>query len=141
MKRMKWLGVVVALSLVAVACTDSVSESTEDLCESLESLNGTVGQIAGADVSPETTTIDDIEGAVSALKTAVQVVQDDEGDLADSLKADLQNNLDDLETSIEDIPGDSTVAEAGDAVATALNDFRTSWDATLSQLECEPVSS
>lgn len=140
MKRMKWLGAVLSVSLVAVACTDSVADSTEDLCGSLEALNNTVSQIAGADVSPDTVTVDDVEDAANALESAVADVQDAEGDLADSLKADLQNNLDNLESAIEDVPGDSTVAEAGDAVVAALADFNESWNETLSQLECTPAS-
>lgn len=140
MKRTKWLGAIISLTLVAAACTNSVEESTDELCQNLETLHSTVGAVAGADVSPETTTIDDIDNAASALESAVEDVQNAESDLADSLKAELQDNLEALQSAIQDIPGDSTVAEAGDSVATALTDFRQSWDETLSQLECEPAS-
>lgn len=136
MKRKALLSGVLALSLLAAACSDSVSDSAEDLCSSLEGLHDTVDQIGGSDVSTDSVTVDNVQGAVSDIESTVDDVQSAESDLSDSLKSQLQDDFDTLKSSIQDISGDSTLAEAGQDVVSAVAAFKTSWDQTLSELNC-----
>lgn len=140
MKLRTLVGMFVALSLVVVACSDSVADSAENLCSSLEALHGTMEQIAGADVSVDTTTVGDIQSAAEEAESAVQDVQDAESDLSDSLKAQLRDDLEELQSSIEGISANSTLAEAGQDVASALVTFKQSWDQTLNELNCSTDS-
>jgi hypothetical protein len=128
---------VLSLSLFVAACSGSVAETAEDLCTSLEALHDTMEQVAGADVSTDTVTIESLQNAVSEVETAVQDVQGAESDLSDSLKTQLREDFEELQSSIQDIPADSALAEAGDAVVAATTEFKASWDQTLSELNCE----
>jgi hypothetical protein len=56
------------------------------------------------------------------------------------LKSQLQDDFDQLKSAIEGISGDSTVAEAGDEVASAVTTFKQSWDQTLGELNCSTES-
>lgn len=124
------------MSLLVAACTASVSDSADQLCSSLEALQGTMEQIAGADANPDSTTIESVQDAAQEVESAVEEVQSAEVDLSDSLKSELQENFDELQSSIQGISEDMTLTEAGQAVASALTTFRQSWDQTLSELNC-----
>lgn len=140
MKRKALLSAILALSLLAAACSDSVADSAEDVCTSLEGLQDTVDQIGGADVSADSLTVDNVQNAVSEVESAVDDVQSAESDLSDSLKSQLQDDFDTLKSSIQGISGDSTLAEAGEDAVSAVAAFKTSWDQTLSELNCSTDS-
>lgn len=126
----------IALSLAVAACSDSVADSAADLCGSLEALGDTMKEVAGADASADATTVESVQSAVAEVESAVQDVRDTESDLSDALNSQLQEDFQDLQAAIEDIPGDSTLAEAGEDVVSALAAFKTSWDQTLAELNC-----
>lgn len=138
MKPRKLLAALAVTALILASCSPSVEESAEDLCSSLEALSDTVQQIAGADVSPGTITVDTVKSAVDEMESAVQDVQNAESGLSDALKSQLQSDFDELQSSVQDISGDSTLAEAAQDVVSAIAAFKESWDQTLSELNCEP---
>jgi TolA-binding protein len=135
MKR-NTLTTILALSMVLAACSDPVADSADELCGSLEDLNDTVEQVAGAEASVDTVTVEQIQDAAGEVESAVQDVQEAESDLSDSLKAQLRDDLEALQSSIQDIPADSTLAEVGEDVRAALTAFYQSWGQTLSELNC-----
>jgi translation initiation factor IF-2 len=135
MKR-NTLTTILALSMVLAACSDPVADSADELCGNLEDLNDTVEQVAGAEASVDTVTVEQVQDAAGEVESAVQDVQEAESDLSDSLKAQLRDDLEALQSSIQDIPADSTLAEVGEDVRAALTAFYQSWSQTLSELNC-----
>lgn len=136
MKRKALASVVLSLTLVVAACSDSVADSTEDLCNSLEALNDTMDQMAGATASADTVTVGAVQDATAEVQSAMQDVRDSESDLSESLKTQLLDDFEELQSSIQDIPADSTLTEAGQEVVTAVTTFKASWDQTLTELNC-----
>jgi methyl-accepting chemotaxis protein len=122
--------------MVLAACSDPVADSAEELCGSLEELNDTVEQVAGAEASADTVTVEQVQDAASDVESAVQDVQEAESDLSDSLKTQLRDDFEALQSSIQDIPADSTLAEVGEDVRDALTAFYQSWGQTLNELNC-----
>lgn len=136
MRRNTLVSAIVSLSLIVVACSDSVGDSAADLCSNLEDLNDTVQQVAGADVSADTVTMGQIQDAYSDLQSAVRSVRESEADVSDALKTQLSEDLETLGTAVQDIPADSTLSEAGEDVQAARTAFHESWEQTLSELNC-----
>jgi ABC-type phosphate/phosphonate transport system substrate-binding protein len=139
MKSRILLAAVAAPVLVfAVACSDddSVSDEAQDLCNSLESLNSTVEQVAGTDLDPSSTTVGDVQDQLGQIQSAVQSVQSAESDLGDAVKSALQDAFNDYESAIQDIPSDDTLAEAGASADSARAAFQQAWTETLSELQC-----
>jgi hypothetical protein len=133
------------LVLAAAACGDddgstSAGSASQSLCSSLQSLDGTVTQITDADVDPETTTIGDVENALGEVQSDLQDVKTSGADLASSLKTALQTAFNSLQDTVQDLPSDETVAEAGSSVEDAVQQFDTAWTNALDALNCSPGS-
>jgi len=130
--------------LIVTACgddDDSTADEAQQLCADLEALDSTVNQVAGADVDPNSTTIGDVQSAVGTLESEVAAVQDAEADLADSVKSDLQSAFDAFQSSVQDLPADDTLAEAGASIQAAAAQFQQAWEGVKSELSCEPTTS
>ena len=137
----------VSLLVLAVnACGDdddgssSPASDSQSLCGSLQSLDSTVDQITNADADPETTTVGDVQNALGQVQSDLRDVQTSGADLASSLKAALQTAVSSLENSVEDLPSDETLAEAGSSVEEAVQQLGTAWTNALDALNCSPSS-
>jgi hypothetical protein len=104
-------------------------------------LGATVAQVAAADVDVNETTVDQVSDALDELESQIDAVENAEDAVADAVRSDLRDAFDAYDEAIDDIDGDSTLAEAGAAVEAARNDFREAWDATLAELDCRPTQS
>jgi hypothetical protein len=133
------------LMLAAAACGDddgstSAGSASQSLCGSLQSLDSTVTQITDADVDPETTTIGDLENALGEVQSNLQDVQTSGADLASSLKIALQTAFNNLQDTVQDLPSDETVADAGSSVESAVQQLDTAWTNALDALNCSSGS-
>jgi hypothetical protein len=130
------------LVLTVTACGDdddgssSSASDSQSLCGSLQSLDSTVDQITSADADPETTTIGDLQNALGQVQSDLDDVQTSGADLASSLKTALQTAFNSLESSVEDLPSDETLADAGSSVESAVQQLGTAWTNALDALNC-----
>ncbi len=129
--------------VLASACgdDDSVSNATQGLCSSLDSLDQTVEQVAGSGIDPKTTTVGDVQDALDQIESGVQDVQSAEGGLGNAVKSSLQSAFDDFKSALQDIPSDDTLSQAGQAVTTAQSDFAQAWNDMVSELQCPAPTS
>ena len=136
--------VVGVLVLAAAACGEDGSTAagtaSQSLCSNLQSLDSTVTQITDADVDPETTTIGDVENALGEVQSDLQDVKTSGADLAASLKTALQTAFNNLQDTVQDLPSDETVAEAGSSVENAVQQLDTAWTNALDALNCSSGS-
>jgi hypothetical protein len=130
--------------LAAAACGDdgstSVGTASQSLCSNLQSLDSTVTQITDADVDPETTTIGEVENALGEVQSDLQDVKTSGADLASSLKIALQTAFNNLQDTVQDLPSDETVADAGSSVENAVQQLDTAWTNALDALNCSSGS-
>lgn len=135
--------VVLALApivVLPVACGDdddgATATSAEELCSEVSELESVVEEIASAEVDVDSLTVGDVENALDEVESQVEDIVDAEGDLSDAVRSALEDAHDGYEETIDDIPGDATLAEAGERVATARTQFNEAWADTMSQLDC-----
>lgn len=144
MRNRTALGALIGATLVlAAACSDdddAVADAAQGLCSSLDALQSTVNQVAGSGVDPDSTTVGDVQGALDEIQSGVQDVQGAEADVSDSVKSSLQDAFDTYQSALDGISSDDTLAQAGDAVASAQSQFQQAWTDTLSQLKCPSPS-
>jgi hypothetical protein len=129
------------LVLAVTACGEDVDGSSSSASESqslcsLQSLDSTVDQITNAEADPETTTIGDLQNALGQVQSDLDDVQTSGADLASSLKTALQTAFNSLESSVEDLPSDETLADAGSSVEGAVQQLGTAWTNALDALNC-----
>jgi hypothetical protein len=132
------------LVLVVAACGDddgsSPASAAQGLCSSLQSLDSTVDQITSADADPDTTTVGDVQNALGQVQSDLQDVKTSGADLSSSLKTALQSAFNSLEDSVQDLPSDETLAEAGSSVQKDLEQLGTAWTNALDALNCSSTS-
>jgi hypothetical protein len=143
MKRYIALGTAVtALLAVTTACGSdepSTADEVSELCDDLRAVQSSLDEISGASFDPATTTKDGAEEALSSAQSDVQSALDDAGDVGESVRSTLSDAFDTFKATLEAIPsdGDTTLAEAAAEVAAAGAEFRSTWESTLAELNCD----
>jgi hypothetical protein len=143
MKRYIALGTAVtALLAVTTACGSdepSTADEVSELCDDLRAVQSSLDEISGASFDPATTTKDGAEETLTNAQSDVQNALDDAGDVGESVRSTLSDSFDTFKSALEAIPGegDTTLAEAGAAVTAAAAEFRSTWESTLADLNCD----
>lgn len=123
--------------LIAAACGDDDDDSPADaastLCGEMQDLNSTVDQITG---DPNSTTVGDVESDLDDLQSQVEDVENAGSDLSSAVKSSLKSAFDDFQSSVQNIPSDDTLAQAGSSVENAGKQFQKAWSDTLGDLNC-----
>jgi ElaB/YqjD/DUF883 family membrane-anchored ribosome-binding protein len=146
MKRQLALGTVVAALLAVTTACGSDEPSTADevsaLCEDLRAVQSSLDEISGASFDPATTTKDSAQETLTSAKSDVQSALDDAGDVGESVRSTLSDSFDTFKAELEAIPsgGDTTLAEAGAAISAAVTEFRSTWESTLAELNCDTTA-
>lgn len=133
MTRSRTLMVAVASTLVGVlvvGCGDSdddddVASATEDYCEAVADV---ADQAEGVRQLDAESTVDDAQTAVGDLESAISAAEDAAEDLGQTEVDALQQAYSDFQSSIDDISGSDTIAEALPQVEEAREAFLTQWD-------------
>ena len=133
---------VAALLTFTTACGSdepSTADEVDSLCTDLGALQSSLDEVSGSSFDPATTTKNGVEETVTNLQSEVQDVLDNAGNVADSVKTDLNDAFDSFKSALEAIPGDGdqTLAEAGEQLVAAGTELRTAWDSTVAELNCD----
>ena len=70
----------------------------------------------------------------------MEEVQTSGADLTSSLKTALQSAFNSVEDTLQDLPSDETLADAGSGVQTALQQLGTAWTNAVDALNCSSSS-
>jgi hypothetical protein len=124
-----------AFGLLGAACGAEDSETAKaDLCESLGDLSSTVMTYEG--LNPLTATNDQRDAAAGEIEDAWDAVLDDAEDWANAPDNELAQAYGDLYWAIQDLPGDSTVAESLEELEPELSAFPQAFSETFDQSGC-----
>jgi hypothetical protein len=143
MKRYIALGTAVtALLAVTTACGSdepSTSDEVSELCDDLRAVQSSLDEISGASFDPATTTKDGAEETLTSAQSDVQSALDDAGDVGESVRSTMSGAFDTFKAALESIPsdGDTTLAEAAAEITAAGAEFRSTWESTLAELNCD----
>jgi hypothetical protein len=123
---------VLAVALIA-ACGDddeTAEEANAEVCAEQAELQSTLQSLP--DVDADTTTVEDLEEARTAVDDAIEDLASAAEGVAEEELEDLENAYDDYVSTIENLDDDQTleaaapeVAAAGDEVVTAAQNFFT----------------
>jgi len=109
----------VAVALVAVACSgESTAEAKQNYCNSLSDFSSTVMSYQGINVMTAST--DELDAAADDIYAAYDDVVNEANDWLNAYDNPLTGAYNDLYYAIQDVPGDSTVAETVKAVEPEL---------------------
>jgi hypothetical protein len=143
MKRQLVLGTTVAALLaVTTACGSdepSTADEVSELCDDLRAVQSSLDEISGASFDPATTTKDGAEETLTNAQSDVQSALDDAGDVGESVRSTLSGAFDTFKAALEEIPsdGETTLAEAAAEITAAGAEFRSTWESTLAELNCD----
>ena len=147
MKHQLVLGTAVAALLAVTTACGSDEPSTADevgeLCEDLAAVQSSLDEISGASFDPATTTKDGVDETLTSAQSDVQTALDDAGDVGESVRSTLSDAFDTFKAALEAIPseGDTTLAGAVAEVTAAGAEFRSTWESTLAELNCDATVS
>ena len=115
---------------------DSVADESQALCESMQGLQSTVDQVAGAQVDLDSITVGDVQDALQSLQGQVEDVQNAEATLATEVRSSLQSAWSDFTSGGAGHPGGRHARRGRRRGPAARTQFQEAWSATLSQLNC-----
>jgi len=147
MKHQLVLGAAVAALLaVTTACGSdepTTADEVSELCDDLRAVQSSLDEISGASFDPATTTQDGVEETLTSAQSDVQSALDDAGDVGESVRSTLSGAFDTFKATLESIPsdGDTTLAEAAAEITAAGAEFRSTWESTLAELNCDATVS
>jgi predicted transcriptional regulator len=131
-----------ALLTFTTACGSdepSTADEVSSLCEDLSAVQSSVDEISSASFDPATTTKNGVQETLTNLQSEVESAIGEAEDVSDSVKSTLSDAFDTYKAALEAIPSDgaTTLAEAADEVVSASSEFRSTWDSTIAELNCD----
>jgi hypothetical protein len=80
-----------------------------------------------------------VEETLTSAQSDVQAAFDEAGDVGESVRSTLSDSFDTFKAALEAIPGEgeTTLAEAGAEITAAAAEFRSTWESTLAELNCD----
>ena len=136
--RLEFVKALLLASAVGVLAGCGGSE-TPEVCDSLETLSGSVNELQDLDPEVGEGAVADIEESLDSIRTDVEAVKGDaEAELSEPI-SDLETSLDALSTDLDAVQatGDVTSASA-QAIGDSLAAVSTSWEAlTTSVPDCD----
>jgi hypothetical protein len=133
---------VAACLLMGVACgddddSDSSASGSGDVCDTLEGFDSTVDAITGTGGDSDADeTVADVQSAIDQFQSDLEEVRNQDSDLPSGLESALDSAASALESVVSELPSEETLAEAGDAVASAQSSLATAWTNLLDELNC-----
>jgi hypothetical protein len=146
MKRQLALATAVAALLtVTTACGSdepTTADEVSELCADLRAVQSSLDGISGASFDPASTTKDGVEETLTSAQSDVQTALDDAGDVGESVRSTLSGAFDTFKAALEAIPsdGETTLAEAAAEITAAGAEFRSTWESTLAELNCDTAT-
>ncbi len=131
------LGLAVAvLALVALACEDdepTAQEAEAQLCADLAELDAAIQalEVIGLDNS-----LDELKTASQAVSDAEDRVRESAQGVAEARVADVDTALNDLNSSVTEVPGDATIADAIGSIGDSLAGVRLTFGQLFDSIGC-----
>lgn len=115
MKTVYWIIAVILaagalLALILWGRPPSVSEATADFCADV---NEYARALLNLRVIDESSTVEDLQAASAAVSDSLEALQSSAAELSDARIAALEESQDALQATIQSIPSEATLAEAG----------------------------
>jgi hypothetical protein len=122
------------LLVLGVACDqESTAEKQEDLCTEISQLNSAVTSLE--DLGP-TATVGQLKDAQDEVEEQAEDVRRAFRSLEESKEGDLDQAVDNLQSSVRDISNDDTIAQAKAAIAQDLAAVRVAWEQLGTRYGC-----
>jgi len=132
----------IGVSLIGAACSDDddtadsqgdVVDSNAQLCASLAQLDSSLEAVAGVTAS---TTVDETSALVDTARDDWQTVVDDAEALGEARVDTFESAQSDLQSAVDDIPGDATLEEGAASVSGQAEIYEASVEQVFSDLDC-----
>jgi hypothetical protein len=129
----KLIALVLAMAFVVAACSSSTEDSVQTYCDDLGTLQTSLQSLAALDA---TATIDQLNDAKDAVKTAYDATVASAQDVDDAVLSELEDAEGTWEDAIGAIPGDATVEQALQSLQAADAAYLTSVNGTMDKVAC-----
>lgn len=124
-----------ALTLIAAACSDDSEEAEPSTCSALQDLSSSVQSLVSLDVLSEGTS--GLQSSLDDVESSFEQVKEDSGDQFGSEVDDLQKAIDDGLDTLKSLPDSDSVGDAADSVNEAFTNIQTAYDALVTKAEGE----
>ena len=127
---------VVAIVLIGVLSSrdeESKTEALSSLCSSLETLQGSVGNLTGL---PSSATKTDYQNAVTAVQDDWDQVKSDAQAVRDAPTGELDSAWDDFTSAVKDVPNDASVQDAVNDIMQSADQLVSTAKSTASEIDC-----
>jgi hypothetical protein len=134
--------VVLSVSTACGSDSPSTSDQVSSLCTDLAAVQSSIDEISGASFDPATTTVSGVQDTLTNVKTEVDTALGQASDVSASVKTTLSGAFDTYKAALKAIPsgGATTLAQAAEQASAAGTKFRTTWDSTLAELNCDTTT-
>ncbi len=124
--------------LIGMGRPPSVSEATADFCTDMSNYTQSLLDLRAID---ENSTVEDLQSAWAAVGESRQAVEESAATLSEARTAEMEATYDELQTTVNSIPNDATLAEAQaqlrlgtlNAVASAVDTMTTTCKISIPQ--------
>ena len=131
----RFAAVLLALTLVAVACSDDSDEAAPSTCTALQDLSGSVQSLLSLDVISEGTS--GLESALDDVEKNLDQLKSDAGDQFGSEVDDLETAVNDGLDTLTSLGDSESISDGADSVSTAFDNVNSAWDALQTTAESE----
>jgi hypothetical protein len=124
---------IVLIGLLSSRDEESKTEALSSLCSSLETLQGSVGNLTGL---PSSATQTDYQNAVTGVQDDWDQVKSDAEAVSDAPTGELDSAWDDFTSAVKDVPNDASVQAAVSDVTQSADQLVSTAKSTASEIDC-----
>ena len=124
---------IVQIGLHSTRDEESKTEALSSLCSSLETLQGSVGNLTGL---PSSATKTDYQNAVIAVQDDWDQVKSDAQAVSDAPTGELDSDWDDFTSAVKNVPDDASVQDAVNDITQSADQLVSTAKSTASEIDC-----
>ena len=124
---------IVLIGLLSSRDEESKTEALSSLCSSLETLQGSVGNLTGL---PSSATKTDYQNAVIAVQDDWDQVKSDAQAVSDAPTGELDSAWDDFTSAVKNVPDDASVQDAVNDITQSADQLVSTAKSTASEIDC-----